>query len=169
MKEFFNGNIGESIATWLDGTFTEAPSIKIPQEIGPAAVSTLPAACATALRSLNWFWRFSCWKTREIDAEQQYEEARTSLLSSLCAMKIRMTPALHYITNHLWEDYINYGPLWHLMEDGAEAVHSVHNQFCKVSTRGRRQCYKDKHNAWGYLLCNLAAAVSLVPVALAKL
>ena len=107
-----------------------------PQEIGPAAVTTVPAATTAALCTLGWFWRFSLWTEQEDGAEEAYETARTTLLSALNVLNSKMMPALHYLTNHLFKDYINYGPLWHLMEEGAEAVHAVHNQFCCPSTHG---------------------------------
>eukprot|EP00727_Mastigamoeba_balamuthi_P010779 m51a1_g6323 hypothetical protein (96) ;mRNA; f:364961-365346 len=54
-----------------------------------------------------------------------------------------MNPAVHYMTNHLWEDYVRYGPMYFLVQEGSEGTNP-----------GER-------NTWESLLIKLAAAVDL--------
>ena len=74
-----------------------------------------------------------------------------------------MTPAFHYLTNHFLEDYILYGPIYFLIEEGAESIHFVHRRFALHSTRGKPISGKEKHNTWENILKSWYVGLKIAP------
>lgn len=112
------------------------------------------------LDALSWFWSWTHRRVREQDDEAGYRAAQAKLLSALSEMSMTFQVCLHYLTNHLWEDYVEYGPLFFLTGEAGEASHARDNRMKWPTLRGREYS-GDSWNTWACMLRNLLAIHSL--------
>lgn len=126
-----------------------------------AADTAHAAMAAQALASLEWFWAFIHQDRIQVGDETVFEYQRSRLLNALSETNITFVLCFHYLTNHLIEDYHNFGPLYFLIGEGAEAAHAAHNRMRRPTLRGR-QTESDTWNSFACMLRNLLALHNLV-------
>ncbi len=120
----------------------------------------LAAAIRHTLDALRWFNEFIHAKEVSEDVIDQYHAARRTLLGFMATCSFKLNPSLHYLTNHLWEDFLNYGPLYNLLEESAEAAHRVAEHLSLNTTRGRSSD-NDRMNSWHIFMRRQLAAAEL--------
>ena len=72
-----------------------------------------------------------------------------------------LTRAMHYITNHLWEDSVTWGSLHRFLGEAGEASHARDNRQKKPTLRGRQKCGRDACGSFTMLLRNFCMAKTL--------
>ena len=139
---------------------------------GPAAVADIvrkysltevPAdGTVNVFSALVFFWEFiHRSELATPDHLLQFANKRNQLLLALAQTNIAITPAIHYLTNHLIEDYNTWGPLFFLLGEGSEAAHARDNRMKAPTLKGRESDH-DAWNTWALLLRNLCALRSLI-------
>lgn len=97
------------------------------------------------MAALRWFWTFVTSKEPIANAWDKFWTARTHYIQMCRAVQLKLIGCQHYITNHLYEDYTTWGPLWYLMCEGSEANHAISKRYSKytcknIFTHGKRNC-----------------------------
>jgi len=112
-------------------------------------------------RALRYFWDFIHSDVAD-RSRATYEQFRGMFLTTwLRSANDLLTPAMHYMTNHLYEDYLNWGDPKLLVGEAGEAAHARDNRLKWGTLRGRRQTKYDAYNTWAILLRNCYAAHQL--------
>jgi hypothetical protein len=115
---------------------------------------------ALLFNSLSWFFGFVHAKDQgEVDPTQ-YEQARSVLLGCMAAVQADLTMALHYLTNHMWEDFLNWGPLYFLLCEAYEASHARDRGVSAATCRGAEGA-SHTWNSWAVMLRNNCAKLFL--------
>lgn len=149
MKLFFNSTAVDEICSFLSdlGVSDGMPEVEI---------------TARVLDDLGWFWAFIHSKDAKVDdIVADFTAHRTSLLLALAQTDIVFAPSWHYLTNHLWEDFVNWGPLYFLLGEGSEASHARDGRLKQLMLKGR-EADTDTWNSWSLLLRNLLSLHSLM-------
>lgn len=146
-----------ALATWIDGALPDFVSLCL---VGSTDNIGLAAACRRLLRALRWFYNFIHMTSSSEGIVVQYEAARWDLLAFLATAHVRLNPSVHYLTNHMYEDFQRYGCLYYLLEESFEAAHRVANDFALSTTRGR-SAGSDAMNSWHIFMRRQLAAAAL--------
>ena len=113
------------------------------------------------LDAMEWFWGFIHNKEIRDDDAREYQRARSQLLDGLSKTDIIFVGCLHYLTNHLWEDYLEYGAMYFLLGEAPEASHARDNRMKWPTLKGRISEY-DAKNTWNCMMTNLCAIHSMI-------
>lgn len=111
------------------------------------------------IRQLRWFWEWQHDHLRP--SYNEYLVVRNELLHSFASLGVtRMPPCFHYLTNHVWEDYINWFSSKMLIGEAGEASHARDNARKAGTCRGRSS-NSDAFNTWSIIIRNFYAAKEL--------
>ena len=129
---------------------------------GVTAAMQAHAACAERVfRSVNWFWEF-IHKTKATAGDAGvYEFHRFQFLDALSQTDITFVPCFHYMTNHLWEDFLNFGPMYFQIGEGTEASHARDNRMRRPTLKGRIS-ENDSWTTWACMMRNYLALQAMV-------
>ena len=110
----------------------------------------------------RYFWRLIHSNYDDAFTQEEYWERRSAFLTSLRRLRLPVfTPALHYLTNHLWENYQKWGALEYFIGEAGEASHARDNRMKWPTLRGRR-CNGDPCNSWCLMLRNFYSLKTLL-------
>lgn len=136
----------------------DANKFVVVPDTGTVPLSTIVTDVFTSLR---FFWSFIHMKDVPQCVIVQFNPMRELLLLALAKTDIVFANCWHYLSNHLLEDFENWGPMFFLLGEGNEASHALHNRM-KVTTLKERQSENDAWNTWSVIMRNFAALRSLV-------
>ena len=125
----------------------------------PQPLTTLFAGLLEAFADM-WVW-VHLLTVDPLYLDDNYTNWRQLVLDFYCWHEFRCPPCIHYLTNHMVEDYLRFGPLGSLICEGYEAAHARDNRRKGPTTRGRLST-NDRWNTWAIMCRNLMAEVSLV-------
>jgi len=154
-KRFFNLNVDKRIIVIFE-KFPELhrPCLKI---VGNPLLSEV---VRMGISALHWFFEFGGRKEIKGNEEEMYIHARRHYLNMIYVTQKRLIPCQHYITNHLIEDWRNYGPLGFLLCEGSEACHSQDRHWSRFTMNGMPRRRGGK-NSWNSVLTNRCCLLSL--------
>ena len=95
----------------------------------------------------------------ELDAFRGWRKVLLDYFAT--SQSFKMPPCIHYLCEHLLEDVKNFGPLYYLLCEGAEAAHARDNKDRRATMK---RCFtaKMKWNTWACMLRNFYARLSLM-------
>ena len=132
-------------------------------------VMTLENLVKLFMNSLQWYWGLIHLRSPVPGGiSERHQRARQQLLWGFAFLQLKMTPAAHYLTNHLFEDYERFVPLFFLMCEGGEASHARDKRRKNPTCRSRISRH-DALNTWGYLLRNFYALKTMMMFGLAEM
>jgi len=111
--------------------------------------------------ALRRMWEISRARTVKENDEEVIEEARTDLMRFAFVCMERLAPCIHYLCNHLIEDYMMYKPLGLLICEGGEAANSRDGSLGKMTVNGRQE-KKGHPNSFNVLMSNHYCAYNLI-------
>ena len=109
--------------------------------------------------NLRHLWGFLRMSTVTWTSFKAWRDA--FLLAWLATGESTLRPAFHYLTNHLWEDFIRWGCLYAFLGEAGEAAHARDNRMSAPTVRGRPLQPKDPYNTWCVLIRNFYAMMAL--------
>jgi hypothetical protein len=113
---------------------------------------------------LHWFWELANLEQPE-DLAGEYRAMRAKFMHLLPILLVehrKLPPCFHYLTNHAFQDYLRWGPLYYLQCESGEASHVRDKRRAGPSGRGASSNASFTKNTWETLLNNHYAFANLI-------
>jgi len=150
-KVYYHKGIHVSIQRLLNDFITTADS--------QADIIDIVRSLSALLANLAFFWDWL--HDQHHPSYDQYKAIRNLLLHHFHNVGFSsITPCIHYLTNHVWEDYLEWGSLKMLVGEAGEASHARDNHRKWCTCRCRRSG-TDRWNTYAVILRNFWVAKEL--------
>ncbi|MDR3597211.1 hypothetical protein [Clostridium sp.] len=159
MKEYYENKLDIKILNWfqIHPGFGEN-FIKIPTTYSSTfhTTATIPASFKFVIESIisfdHFIYEFIKLKTHSVEMKEKFTNLHKNFLTAYATLELRMMPSVHYICNHLLEDFERYPSLYNLLEESYEAAHKLDRDHSNSCCHGKPQGANDKYNSFAILV-----------------